>query len=154
MRRLTKIEYGCLLALSASTRSEDPNTKVGCAIENSNGKIIATGYNGLKSGFSYEQINISSREDKLRHFIHAETNALSEIVKGSGRTIYLTHSPCQYCAQNITAHGIDNVIYINEYHGCKEFKRIFTAFNIQYREINNDERQNIITAIKQLEANL
>lgn len=146
--RISKIEYGCLLALAASARSEDPTTKVGCAIENSNGKIISTGYNGLKNGFDRKDVSIRNRKDKLKYFVHAETNALAEITKGTGNIIYLTHSPCQSCAQNIVAHGINQVIYINEYHACKNFKQIFQAFNIDYREISCTERENIYNFIK------
>lgn len=143
MYRISKVEYGCLIALSASARSEDPTTKVGCAIENSSGKIISTGYNGLKNGFELSEITIRTRKDKLKYFIHAETNALAEIAKGTGKVIYLTHSPCQSCAQNIIAHGIEHVIYIKEYHACKNFKRIFDVFNVKYRQVTCEERENI-----------
>lgn len=152
--RITKIEYGCLIALSASARSEDPNTKVGCAIENVSGKIISTGYNGLKNGFDITQIKIKNRKDKLKYFVHAETNAFAEIVKGTGKIIYLTHSPCQSCAQNIIAHGIEQVIYINEYHACKSFKKIFDTYNIKYRQITGKEQNHIYNFIKQLGLNL
>jgi dCMP deaminase len=152
--RISKIEYGCLIALSASARSEDPNTKVGCAIENSNGKIISTGYNGLKNEFELNQMPIKNRKDKLKYFIHAETNALAEITKGTGKVVYLTHSPCQGCAQNIIAHGIEQVIYIEEYHSCKNFKQIFDTFNIKYRQISRKEREHIYNFIKQLNFNL
>lgn len=143
VNRLTKIEYGCLLALVASTRSEDPNTKVGCAIENAQGKIISTGYNGIKSGFNLHDIDIKSREDKLKYFIHAEVNALSQIRKGEGKVIYLTHSPCESCAHNIIAHEIENVYYLNEYHKCKNFKKIFDTFTINYRIVTDVECNNI-----------
>lgn len=146
--RISKVEYGCLLALAASARSEDPATKVGCAIENFNGKIVSTGYNGLKNGFDLNDISIRTRKDKLKYFVHAETNALAEITKGTCKTIYLTHSPCQSCAQNIIAHGIQQVIYVNEYHACKNFKQIFRVFNVDFREISCIERENIYNFIK------
>jgi len=150
VERLTKIEYGCLIALSASARSEDPTTKVGCAVEDNSGKIISTGYNGLKSGYSTLDTPITTREDKLKYFIHAETNALSEIVKNQIKTIYITHSPCQYCAQNIVAHGIKEVIYLEEYKYCSIFKEIFNTFGVFCREVTETERNNIKKHINQL----
>lgn len=148
MSRITKIEYGCLIALAASARSEDPNTKVGCAIESITGKIISTGYNGLKNGYNFTEVPIKNRKDKLRYFLHAETNALAEITKNECKTIYLTHSPCQSCSQNIIAHGIQEVIYINEYHGCKSFKKIFDTYKINYRQITCKEKNNIHNFLK------
>lgn len=152
--RLTKVEYGCLLALSASARSEDPTTKVGCAVENSHGKIISTGYNGLKNGFNLNQVTIRNRKDKLKYFVHAETNALAEIAKGTGKVIYLTHSPCQSCVQNIIAHGIEQVIYLNEYHGCKSFKQIFDTYGVSYRQTTCKETKNIYNFIENLTTQL
>jgi len=154
VNRLTKIEYGCLIALAASARSEDFTTKVGCAVEDYSGKIISTGYNGLKSGCDTQNTPIFTREDKLKYFIHAETNALSEIVKNQIKTIYITHSPCQYCAQNIVAHGIKEVIYLQEYNNCSAFKEIFTTFGIFHRKITEIEKNNILNHMNQLVSQL
>lgn len=139
MDRISKIEYGLLIAFSSSLRSEDPHTKVGCAVENKEGRIIAIGYNGLKEKqilhFSAEE----NRDKKRNFFIHAETNALSLIKKGEAETIYLTHSPCVSCCHNIAAHGIKKVIFLNEY--SDEYKEILKSYEINfyhYNELKND----------------
>ena len=143
--RLTKIEYGCLMAIAASSRSEDPHTKVGCCITNIDGRILSSGYNGLLSGQSVPSIlkYEEYRDIKRVLFIHAETNALALIREGEGHSIYLTMSPCAACANNIVRHGIQNVIYINEYAMTEEYKHIFKFHGILFRGLDNVEKENI-----------
>jgi len=49
--RLTKAEYGCYLALSARSRSEDPHTQVGVALFDEEWRTVSTGFNGFGPGF-------------------------------------------------------------------------------------------------------
>lgn len=143
--RLSWMEYGCLIAASASSRSEDPHTKVGACILNKEGRIISTGYNGLKSGatlpsWMHEEKN---RPKKRELMIHAEANALSLIKKGEGDTMCLTISPCFACAKDIAAHQIKKVIYINQYPQCDKFKEIFDYYEIYYRQIDKTSIEKI-----------
>jgi dCMP deaminase len=126
------------MALTASTRSESLNTKVGCAIENHDGRIIATGFNGLKDKC---KINLKkyTREERRDFFIHAESNALSLVKKGDAKTIYITHSPCINCAQNIIAHGIDTVYYITEYEHELKFKELFNMYDVKYYQTSFEQ---------------
>lgn len=117
--RLTRIEYGFLQALSASSRSEDPHTKVGCAIENFDGRIIGTSYNGLKSGVGLHELGFDvdkEREKKKLYFIHAEVNALSLVKKGEVKTLYCSIAPCEACARTIPAWGVKEVRYFDLYY--------------------------------------
>lgn len=133
--RISKIEYGLLIAYSASLRSEDPHTKVGCAVQNKEERIIAIGYNGLKEKQVLHFSAEDNRNKKRNFFIHAETNALSLIKKGDASTIYLTHSPCISCCHNIAAHGINKVIFLNEY--SDEYKEILKSYEINYLHYSN-----------------
>jgi dCMP deaminase len=104
-----------LLAVVAKERSEDRFVKVGAVIENSDGRIIATGYNGLPAGFSLNE-QISSNRDLRRPFmIHAEINALSLIRRGEGYRVYCTLHPCSSCINAMVAHGIKEVIYLDSW---------------------------------------
>ena len=84
--RATKDEYGCLIALTVASKSEDPHTIAGACILNSNGRVISTGYNGLTSGIKLPKILTREkyRDIKRSLFIHAETNALALIKKENG----------------------------------------------------------------------
>ena len=128
--RLTKDEYGCLVALSVASRSEDPHTKNGCCIVNSDGRIISTGYNGLVKDrlLSSTLTKECYRDIKRSLFIHAETNALSLIRRGEGHIIYITMSSCLNCAVNIAAHGIKHVIFVDDYRDYVEYKYIFSYY--------------------------
>lgn len=154
MPRLTKTEYAVLGALCASTRSEDPSTKVGGVLENKESRIIALGYNGLKSGVSYRNIFDRSREDKLDNFVHCETNILSLVKRGDGHRIILTTSPCAQCCLNIIAHDIKEVVYLQEYHACDKFKKILKENNVACRQVTKEEIKNILGTLKESEKRL
>ena len=138
--RLSWHEYGCMMALAASSRSEDPHTKVGACILNKEGRIISTGYNGLKKGFPVKEWmkKEENRPRKREIMIHAESNALSLIRKGEGESICLTMSPCFACAKDIVAHEIQRVFYLKEYDQCSKFKEIFDFYKIHFQELNQD----------------
>lgn len=137
--RISKIEYGLLQAVTASLRSEDPHTRVGCALENYSGRIIAIGYNGLKEK---QLLHFSAEEDRDRKrsfFIHAETNSLSLVKKGEIKIAYLTHSPCASCCQNLAAHDVKMVFFLKEY--AEDYKEILSSYEISctlYDNIKND----------------
>lgn len=145
VNRLTKDEYGCLIAKAVSGRSEDPHSKVGCCVVNKSGRILSTGYNGLLPGESVPSIlkEEEYRDIKRILFIHAETNALSLINEGDGDTIYLTMNPCSACASNISRHMIKNVVFINDYPMSDEYKYIFKFYGVNFRKISEEEVNNI-----------
>lgn len=148
--RLTKIEYGLLMALTASRRSEDPTTKVGCVVENYDGRIIASGYNGLKAK-KKSRINFArNRNKKLEMFIHSEVNALSLVKRGEAARIYSTHSPCAACCHTIIAHGINEVIFLKEYHACQKYKSILKENGIRFRAAKTKEVLHIRNSIRDM----
>jgi dCMP deaminase len=138
--RLSWHEYGCMMALAASSRSEDPHTKVGACILNKEGRVISTGYNGLKKGFAVKEWmkKEENRPKKREIMIHAETNALSLIRKGEAESICLTISPCFACAKDIVAHEIQRVFYIREYDQCNKFKEVFDFYKVHYQELKEE----------------
>lgn len=149
-KRLTKEEYGCLIALAVASRSEDPHTKAGCCIVDKHGRVLSTGYNGLSKSKSLPIIlkNEQYRDVKRDLFIHAETNALSLIRCNEGNSIFLNINPCSSCAINIVAHGIKNVVFVYDYAKCQKYKHIFQFYNVKYRKISIPEKRNINDFIK------
>lgn len=135
MKRLTRTEYGLVMAYAASRRSEDPNTRVGCVIEDAAGRLIAHGYNGFKAGFDYQSSGLPW-EEKNDLAIHAEDNALSLITRNDNPTIaYVTHSPCGGCARLLAGYGIKKVYYLHEYPKCDKYKKVFEHYGVEYEQI-------------------
>ena len=85
--------------------------QVGCLIVRDN-QIISDGFNGTPTGFS----NACEGEDgeTLKEVLHAETNALTKLARGSQQsidsTLYTTLSPCFDCAKMIFQSGIIRVV--------------------------------------------
>jgi len=85
--------------------------KVGVLVVKDN-QIISDGYNGTPRGFS----NVCEDEngETVKEVLHAETNALSKLARGSqssiGSTLYTTLSPCFDCAKLIYQSGIVRVV--------------------------------------------
>lgn len=151
MNRLSKWEYGCYIASVAAMRSEDPIRQVGACLTNlDSGKVIATSYNGLKSGQTWpEEWNKKENgEDRRKKIIHAEQNLFNHSSFDKGPYIlYMNYSPCESCSKLIVGQNVEAVIYIEEYeeHGKrKEFKDIFSFYGISYRSLESLEIKNII----------
>ena len=77
------------------------------------GQIISDGFNGAPTGFP----NACEGKDgeTLPHVLHAESNALSKLARGTqsseNATLYITLSPCFQCAKLIVQSGISRVVY-------------------------------------------
>ncbi len=102
------------LAKEISTWSKDPSTQVGAVIVDSDGIIIATGYNGFPRRLSDAPELYADREKKYKRVVHAELNAILhtaiDIPKFS--TLYVTPiPPCTECTKAIlTKEGIFRVV--------------------------------------------
>lgn len=146
--RLTFEEYGCLIALGGSLRSEDETTKVGAAAFDYNNRCIGISYNGLKAGMQVSKLKETLGEGsyldtKSSYFIHAEQNLCALLKKGECKTICLTISPCERCCQTILALDIKKIVYLKEYHRCNKFKDIFDFYGVEYRQLDSANIDNI-----------
>ena len=112
--------YAMWLAWTASQRSEaraidgasDEPRKVGaCVLEWETNRILALGYNGFSSGFTPPSDFYLDRQKRVSHIIHAETNALANVIRGAAGLIAVTLAPCAGCARQIVANQIPKVIY-------------------------------------------
>jgi dCMP deaminase len=144
--RLTWSEYACYLALAAESRSEDPHTQVGCCILNLDGRVLSTGYNGLKKGMKVEpwMSDPEQRVRKAKLFIHAESNALNLISNRDAPYILgCTWSPCGSCAQRIISTTIQKVYFITDYLKDQEYKDIFKFYSVHWEKLSEESLNRI-----------
>lgn len=96
-------------------RSHHSTFKVGALIVTSdNTQVLSLGYNGNARGMS----NVpQSEEPGCSGLLHAEINALLKLDYNNPKTkkMYLTLSPCEYCAKAIVNSKIEEVIYLKSY---------------------------------------
>ena len=99
--------------LYAWENSEEPTTKTGAVIVNDR-RIIARGANHFPRGIVPTDEQISDRQWKYRHIIHAEPSAIySAARKGEkleGAVMYMPWVPCVPCAKAIVDSGIGEFI--------------------------------------------
>jgi len=103
------------MAETIAQRSHHPTFKVGALITTSdNTQVLSLGYNGNAAGMS----NVpQSDEPGCSGLLHAEINALLKLDYNNpkDKVMYLTLSPCDYCAMAIINSGIKKVVYKEKY---------------------------------------
>lgn len=103
------------MAETISQRSHHSEFKVGALIVTSdNTQVLSLGYNGNAAGMS----NVPQSEDPgCSGLLHAEINALLKLDYNNPKekVMYLTLSPCEYCAKAIINSGIKKVVYKEKY---------------------------------------
>ena len=103
------------MAETIALRSHHPRSKVGALIVTSdNTQVLALGYNGNAAGMSNVPQSVNPGESGM---LHAEINALLKLDYNNPKekVMYLTLSPCEYCAKAIINSGIKKVIYKEDY---------------------------------------
>jgi len=113
------IDYYMKIAEVTSGLSYAKRLQVGAVIVKDN-QILATGYNGMPSG--WENVCEHEVEGELKtkpEVLHAETNAIAKVAQSTessmGSTLFCTHAPCIECAKLIYQSGISTVYYRDEY---------------------------------------
>ena len=116
------------------------------------GRIVSTGWNGVPSGKMHCRDFFYNRDvtrDMLgyadhhkfseKNEIHAEQNAIGFASRNGLSTkdsdLYISVSPCIYCAKLIWAAGIKNVYYIEEYDRSIEGIEFLNENNIKCKEL-------------------
>lgn len=113
------IDYYMKIAEVTSGLSYAKRLQVGAVIVKNN-QILATGYNGMPSG--WENVCEHEVEGQLQtkpEVLHAESNSLMKVAQSTessqGSTLFCTHAPCIECAKLIYQSGISTVYYRDEY---------------------------------------
>lgn len=113
--RISKIEYALRIAETVAQRSEDPFRKVGAVALSEDGRILATGYNGLAPGKTVAPPFWYDRDERLPYMIHAEANCMAGCVRGEVYRVAVTLQPCSTCMQMMIAHGVKEIYYREPY---------------------------------------
>lgn len=94
-------------------RSDDPRTKVGCVIMDSDHNVVSLGYNGAPRGVPNERVS-EAGDEKYDWVVHADENAILNAGRHGkaliGCTMYLPWCPCSACARSIVQSGITEVV--------------------------------------------
>jgi dCMP deaminase len=121
-------------ATSIARRSYDPRFQVGSVVvTEDNTQVLAVGYNGNYSGGPNE---VESDAPGMSGMIHAEINALLKMDYNNpkNKKLYLTLSPCRYCAKAIVNAGIDEVIFKEEYRDLSSLE-ILDHASVKWRKV-------------------
>lgn len=115
IQRLDWNRYFMSIAILGSIRSPCERLKVGCVLVKQN-RLVSMGYNGFLPGAKH----ISRvRDNHEQCTIHAEQNAISDAaargVSLNGCIAYITHYPCINCFKILSAAGIREILYLNDY---------------------------------------
>jgi dCMP deaminase len=100
------------IAHQVSCWSKDPSTKVGAAIADKRGRVVALGFNGFPENVEDCEHKLNHRETKYEMVVHAEVNAA--LIAGrsaEGGTIYVSGPPiCPRCASVLIQAGITRAV--------------------------------------------
>lgn len=137
--------YALAIAHVVKLRSEDPYLQVGAVAVNNEGRIVGTGYNGLKTGMTLPPEVWADRDLRRRYIIHAEINVCSLIRRGDATTLAITSSPCESCANAIVAAGFKRVIYTHAFRDDSGIK-LLNFYGVDVVQYDYDFVKNLITA--------
>ena len=120
--RKNKDAYFLQIADTVATRATCPRRKVGCVLVDSKQHIVATGYNGVPSGFTHcidvpcEGADLPSGTGlDVCEAIHAEVNAFLQLRSDDDLTAYVTIMPCFPCAKMMANSNIKRLVAAEEY---------------------------------------
>ncbi len=123
--RINVDEYFLTIANLVAERSTCRRRKVGCVLVDSKNHIVATGYNGVPSGFTHcldvpcEGATAPSGTDLDKCWaVHAEVNAFLQLTSEDTLTAYLSTTPCFTCAKMICNSNVTRIVakewYVHE----------------------------------------
>lgn len=144
MERLKKKKFNLFyinIAKLVSTLSYCKRKKVGCIIVKKN-NIVSFGYNGTPTG-EKNKCECNKNVTK-KNVIHAELNGIIKASKNNvninNSTMYITLSPCVYCAKLILQSGVKKVFYIEKYHIKDGIKLLKKHIKVKKIEANKKVR--------------
>ncbi len=157
-KKLSWDHYFMSIAVIASLRSVDPNSKVGSVIVSPENKILGVGYNGFVTGIDESKLSLSREgswlDSKYPYIVHSEVNAIVNSVVHSLKNskLYCTLFPCNDCTKILAQAGIKEIIYLSNKHEESDMyiasKRLLDLSNINYRQLNDFNIKKIIEDIQ------
>lgn len=117
-----KDKYFLDIAHIVASRATCPRRRVGCVLVDSKQHIVATGYNGVPSGFTHcTEIPCEGAECPsgtgldLCEAIHAEVNAFLQLRSDDELTAYMTITPCFSCSKMFANSNVKRIVASEEY---------------------------------------
>ena len=133
--RPTWDEYFKEIVKLTSKRSPCERLKVGCLLVKDN-RIISQGYNGFLPGAPHESV---IRDNHEQATVHAEQNSVADCAKRGvscyNSTAYITHYPCINCFKILSASGIKDIRYIDDYRNDEIVKLLSISNNVNIYKI-------------------
>ena len=147
------IDYYMKIAEVTSTLSYAKRLQVGAVIVKDN-QILATGYNGMPSGWEnvcenevmetyagFEGAILNTKLVTKPEVLHAETNAIAKVAQSTesskDSTLFCTHAPCIECAKLIYQSGITTLYYKHEYRDDRGIKFLqLSGVNVHQHNID------------------
>lgn len=123
------------MAKTIAEKSHHETFKVGAIIvTEDNTQVLSIGYNGNAAGLPNKP---DSDQPGCSGLIHAEINALIKLDYNNpkNKKMYLTLSPCEYCAKCIINAGIKNVFYLEKYRNSEGIN-ILKSVGINIQQYN------------------
>tara|TARA_Y100001938_G_C8064238_1_gene419175 strand:+ start:271 stop:771 length:501 start_codon:yes stop_codon:yes gene_type:complete len=106
-------EYFIQMAVLASSRSSDAQTKHGCVITDKKHRVLGIGYNSFPVGMP-DDVLPNMRPEKYKWMVHAERNALANCtLRPDDGVAYITGPPCLDCAKSLYQEGIRHFVCID-----------------------------------------
>ena len=128
-------QYFMSLALLISSRSSCNRLKVGCVLVKDT-RVISVGYNGFLPKSPHTSIVRDGHEQAT---VHAEQNSISDCAKRGisckDAIAYITHYPCINCMKIMSASGILDIRYINDYKNDKLVGHFSKLWNVNIEKI-------------------
>jgi dCMP deaminase len=115
---IKKLDSYMAMAREMAKNSPDAETQVGAIMLSSEGRIVASSYNGFLRGAPDEKIP-NTRPEKYEFIQHAERNILYnccyEGIRTKDTTIICTLSPCLECLRASFQSGVKFIIFEDLY---------------------------------------
>ena len=128
-------EYFKVIVENTALRSPCDRLQVGCLLTRDN-RIISQGYNGFFPGAKHDSIVENNHEQAT---VHAEQNAIADCAKRGvsckDSIAYITHYPCINCMKIMSASGIIDIRYINDYKNDKLVGHFSKLWNVKIKKI-------------------
>ena len=132
--RLEWDDYFMSIAFLSSSRSPCNRLHVGCILVKDK-RIISTSYNGFLPNATH---NSYIRDNHEQATVHAEQNSISDCAKRGtstqDSTAYITHFPCLNCFKLLSAAGIINIIYAEDYNNDPYVYTLASESNVTIKQ--------------------
>ena len=140
--RLEVDQYFLQIAQLVAERSTCRRRKVGCVLVDTKNHIVATGYNGVPSGFTHcldvpcEGASSPSGTDLDKCLaVHAEVNAFLQLTSDDTLTAYLSTTPCFTCAKMICNSNVKRIV-AKEWYVHPTVKEMLALAHIEVEILN------------------